>query len=90
MGKAIAYFLGRFVRNTTKSRTEIIPTSFPSRATPKWRTCACAIRSLASNSVLFSSIVRMGADMICSTVVLFGSLPDADIARIAGYLESLE
>src|SRR5262249_56066304 len=80
--KGHRYFLGRFVRNTTRSRTEIIPTNFPSRETPRCRTWAWAIRSLASRSVLFSSIDKIGADMICSTVVFFGSLPDPTLRRI--------
>src|SRR2546425_510555 len=58
-----------------------MPTSFPLRETPKWRTWDWAMRSFASRSVLFSSIISTGADMICSTVALTGSSPPATHRR---------
>src|SRR5215475_13181837 len=45
------YFSRSFVKNTRMSRTEIMPTNFPSCVTPRCRIREFAIRSLASNTV---------------------------------------
>ena len=38
LGKRHRYFRGKLVRNTTRSRTEIMPTNLLFLDTPKWRT----------------------------------------------------
>src|SRR6266850_710501 len=75
------YFFRRFVKNTRMSRAEIMPTNFPSFVTPRCRICVLAIRSLKSNTVLSSSIVRIGADIISSAVVVRISTPAATTRR---------
>src|SRR5437773_4014496 len=75
------YFFRRFVKSTRMSRTEIMPTNFPPCVTPRCRICVLAIRSLTSNRVLSSSIVRIGADIIFSAVVVRVSTPAATTRR---------
>jgi hypothetical protein len=54
------HFFRRFVKNARMSRTEIMPTNFPSCVTSRCRIRLWAIRSLASSTVLSPSIVMIG------------------------------